>query len=165
RREKENWIIDFDADRHNLFRIKNTKTIKSSSKNLSSYYELENNFGRCLYFRCFVCLSVPEAFSEKRYFTFSGTDNRFFPGEKKESKSDKIIYTDKAVGVEIQISSSSQADWLFSPSYSVNLSEGGFEKNIQSVVISAGRWFCPDRNEKIKIELIIKNGGKHGNGH
>ncbi len=159
RKEEKKWIFDFNADNHSLFRLKNTKTIESCRSIFGSSYELENNNETCLYFRCFVCLSVPEAFSEKRYFTVPGEEEPVFPGMKKEFKGDTIVYTDRVVGAEVHISFSPAVDWLLTPSYSVNLSEGGFEKNIQSVVISAGRWFCRDRNEKIKSELKIINGG------
>lgn len=157
KKEGDNWIFDFEKDMTEKFSIKNTKILTANSKRIMSFYSLENLSDACLYFRCYICLLVPEAFSEKRRFSFGNGEKSAFPGDRTEFNGNALKFTDEVVGSVLTMSSSVSADWLLTPAYSVNLSESGFEKNMQSVIISAGRWFCEDRKEEMTVEININN--------
>ncbi|MBN1151381.1 DUF1926 domain-containing protein [candidate division WOR-3 bacterium] len=154
-KKAEAWELDFVTDKNILFNLKNKKIIFSNSKKIVSEYHLENFTDHCLYFRCIMCLLCPEPFSDRRYFSFPGDDEKYYPGKQNQKAGFGLKYTDEVVGSVLFFSSALSMDWSYFPAYSVNLSEEGFEKNLQSVIVSAGKWFCPDRNENLEIEIKL----------
>ncbi len=145
--------IKFNTYSVNDISLKKNLRIYRDENRIEVLYDLivarENEFVFYMVFPVFI----PEGENPKRYFSLNSQEKKFLPSTSENFTGDYLLFTDEIEGFNLSINSDRECDIKWYPLYTVNQSEGGFEKNIQGSMLFFGNKIKPGGKYSFKYNI------------